>query len=337
MPPPVLFHHPASLAHDTGAHPEHAGRIVAIEEALAARAWLGQDVRLSPQADPAALQAVHPPAYLEAIERFCEAGGGALDPDTIVSAGSWTAALHSAGGAVAVVDALLGGDAALASSLHRPPGHHAEPARAMGFCLLSNVAIAARHAIDAYGLQRILVLDWDVHHGNGTQDIFYADPRVLFCSLHEWPMWPGTGAHEQTGRGPGEGYTLNLPMPAGSGDDLWCSMVEHLVSAVARAYRPELILVSAGYDAHRDDPLAGCDVTDDGFATMAASVGTLAAGLEVPVGVVLEGGYDVGALSRGVVRTLETLAGPATAPDVPLHPLTARLLTGLAPHWGSLG
>ena len=150
-------------------------------------------------------------------------------------------------------------------------------------------------------------------------------------------MWPGTGAHEQTGRGPGEGYTLNLPMPAGSGDDLWCSMVEHLVSAVARAYRPELILVSAGYDAHRDDPLAGCDVTDDGFATMAASVGTLAAGLEVPVGVVLEGGYDVGALSRGVVRTLETLAGPATAPDVPLHPLTARLLTGLAPHWGSLG
>jgi len=333
----VLFHHPSSLRHDTGAHPEHAGRIVAIEEALAGRDWLGHDVRASPAATAAQLEAVHPAAYLEGIERFCAQGGGALDPDTIVSAGSWEAALHSAGGAVALVDALLGGEARLGSSLHRPPGHHAEPARAMGFCLLANVAVAARHALDAYGLTRILVLDWDVHHGNGTHDIFYADPRVLFCSLHQWPMWPGTGAHEQTGKGLGEGYTLNLPMPAGSGDDLWCSMVEHLVGAVARTYRPQLILVSAGYDAHADDPLAGCTVSDDGFATMSASVGALAAELDVPVGVVLEGGYDVDALARGVVRTLETLGGPAELPDVPLHPLADRLLTGLAPRWAALG
>ena len=333
----MLFHHPSSLRHDTGAHPEHAGRIVAIEEALAARDWLGHDVRTSPAATAAQLETVHPAAYLEGIERFCAQGGGALDPDTLVSAGSWEAALHSAGGAVALVDALLGGEARLGSSLHRPPGHHAEPARAMGFCLLANVAVAARHALDAYGLTRILVLDWDVHHGNGTHDVFYADPRVLFCSLHQWPMWPGTGAHEQTGKGLGEGYTLNLPMPAGSGDDLWCSMVEHLVGAVARTYRPQLILVSAGYDAHADDPLAGCTVSDDGFATMAASVGALAAELDVPVGVVLEGGYDVDALARGVVRTLETLGGPAELPDVPMHPLADRLLTGLAPRWAALG
>jgi acetoin utilization deacetylase AcuC-like enzyme len=335
----VLFHHPASANHLTGSHPECPARIEVVEAALAARDWLGHDVRLSPAATAEQLHAVHPDAYLRAVEDACVAGRP-LDADTIVSPGSWEAALRSAGGCVALVDALMAGEATVGSSLHRPPGHHAEPAQAMGFCLLANVAIAARHAIAAHGLERILVLDWDVHHGNGTHDIFYTDPRVLFCSLHEWPLWPGTGAAAQTGAGDGIGCTLNLPVPAGSGDDLWCSLVAHAVLPLARAYRPQLVLVSAGYDAHADDPLAGCTVSDAGFATMSASVGALAEELGVPLGIVLEGGYDLDALARCVTTTLEVLTpGPAgiAAPDVPEHPLAARARALASGRWGELG
>jgi acetoin utilization deacetylase AcuC-like enzyme len=329
VPLPVLFHHPASLAHDTGAHPEQAQRIVAIESALAARDWLGYERQTSPEATIAQLETIHPARHLDLIRRVCEEGGGHLDPDTVVSPGSWEAALHSAGGAVALVDALVGGTAPTGASLHRPPGHHAEPDRAMGFCLLANVGVAARHAIDAHGLERILVLDWDVHHGNGTQAIFYDDPRVLFCSIHQWPMWPGSGRPDEIGTGAGAGYTRNFPVPAGSGDALWCSLVEHVVTRLARTYRPQLVLISAGYDAHRDDPLAGCMVTDDGFATMAASVGAVAAQLGAPVGVVLEGGYDLAALAQGVTRTLDVLSAPPAAPDVEHHPFAERAGAGV--------
>jgi acetoin utilization deacetylase AcuC-like enzyme len=337
VPTPVLFRHPSSLDHDPGPHPERAARIVAIEEALRARDWLGHDVRESPAATEEQLLRVHPGSHLRAIERLCAAGGGSIDPDTTVSPGSWTAALHSAGGAVAVVDALLTEDVGVAASLHRPPGHHAEPAQAMGFCLLANVAVAAHHALAVHGLERILVLDWDVHHGNGTHDIFYTDPRVLFASLHQWPLWPGTGAGSERGAGEGVGYTLNLPVPAGSGDALWCSLVEHVVAPLAREYRPQLVLVSAGYDAHRDDPLADCDVTDDGFATMAASVTALVRDLGVPLGFVLEGGYDVDALARSVVRTLEAATRRAPgAVEVAEHPQAPVLRAELSELWPGL-
>lgn len=322
MAPPVLFQHASSLDHDPGPHPEQPARMVAIERALDERSWLGYERRTSPAATRDLLHAVHPPRLVDGIEALCAAGGGAIDADTIVSEGSWTAALHAAGGAAAMVDALVSGETALGASLHRPPGHHAEVQRAMGFCLFNNVAVAARRARDEHGVGRVLVLDWDVHHGNGTQDVFYATDDVLFCSIHEWPLYPGTGRASEIGEGEGAGHTVNLPVPCGSGDDVFASLVAHVVVPAAREYAPELILVSAGYDAHAEDPLAGCRVSDAGFATMAASVAALGAELAVPVGVVLEGGYALGALARGVATTLEALAAPApAAPDVAVHDL----------------
>jgi acetoin utilization deacetylase AcuC-like enzyme len=331
MAAPVLFHHPSSLEHDPGPHPEHPARIVAIERALEARDWLGLERHLSPPVGRAQLEAVHPARLINGIQELCASGGGAIDADTVVSPGSWEAALHAAGGACAVVDALVGMPGAvdaprLGVSVHRPPGHHAEARRSMGFCLFNNVAVAARHARDAHGVRRVLILDWDVHHGNGTQDVFWEDDDVLFCSIHQWPLYPGTGAAEETGAGAGAGYTVNLPVPPGSGDAVFCSLVEHVVAPLARAYDPGLILVSAGYDAHADDPLADGRVTDAGYATMAASVRAVADALRVPVGVVLEGGYDLGALARGLVATLEVLAseGPVAAPVLDVHPLSER-------------
>jgi acetoin utilization deacetylase AcuC-like enzyme len=332
---PVLFSHPSSLLHDPGPHPERAARITAIEQALEARGWLGFERRESPEATRPQLEAVHPARLVNGIHELCVTGGGAIDADTVVSTGSWEAALHSAGGAVAVVDALLGGGGPsgegaprLAVSLHRPPGHHAEIRRSMGFCLFNNVAVAARWARDAHGVERVLILDWDVHHGNGTQDVFYDTDDVLFCSIHQWPLYPGTGAAGETGAGAGEGYTVNMPVPPGAGDAVFASLVEHVVVPLARSYRPGLILVSAGYDAHADDPLAECNVTDEGYGEMAASVRALADELDVPVGVVLEGGYDLGALASGFVATAETLAveGPVAAPRLPTHRLAEEAL-----------
>jgi acetoin utilization deacetylase AcuC-like enzyme len=285
---------------------------------------------------------VHPPSHVHAIEELCAAGGGAIDMDTIVSAGSFRAARHAAGGAVALVDALLGGPRderpRAGASLHRPPGHHAEAARAMGFCLFNNVAVAARRALGAHGAERVLILDWDVHHGNGTNDIFHATDEVLFVSIHEWPLYPGTGSARDAGSGAGEGLTVNLPVPGGSGDAVFCSLVEHVAAPLARAYRPDLLLVSAGYDAHADDPLATCRVSDAGYAAMAGSVKRMAEELDVPAGLVLEGGYELGALSRSVAATLAVL-GADVAPAMPalaVDPLAEEALVRLAPRWPSL-
>jgi acetoin utilization deacetylase AcuC-like enzyme len=333
----VLFHHASSLEHDTGGHPEQPARITAIERALAERGWLDWERRESPAASHELLATVHPPEYVEGIERFCAAGGGMLDLDTVASPRSFVAAAHAAGGAAAMVDELLGRGDRAGASLHRPPGHHAEPARAMGFCLFNNVAVAARHAQLAHGVERVLILDWDVHHGNGTNDIFHEDPSVLFASIHQSPLYPGTGAASDVGAGAGAGFTINLPVEAGAGDDVFCSLVEHVVLPVAREYAPGLVLVSAGYDAHAEDPLAGCRVTEDGFAAMAASMRRLADGLEVPLGIVLEGGYALGALARSVVATLEEVASDAPPPpDVELHPEAEAALARLARYWPAL-
>ncbi len=323
----IIWRHDSSARHDTGGHPESIARIAAIEAALSDREWLGAEVRESEAVDLATLQRVHPPGYIDEIREACARGGGHLDADTVVSVDSYEAALHAAGGAVALVDALVSGETRAGASLHRPPGHHAERARAMGFCLFANVAVAAQHAIDAHGLERVLILDFDVHHGNGTNDIFHADPRVLFVSLHEWPLYPGSGAAADCGSGAGLGYTMNLPVPAGSGDSVWCSLVEHVVAPAAREYAPQLVLVSAGFDAHADDPLADCLVSDDGFALMAGTARRLADEFHVGLGVVLEGGYDLGALARGVVRVLEVagaVAPPPAPADLAVHPLAVR-------------
>jgi acetoin utilization deacetylase AcuC-like enzyme len=331
----VLLSHPSSLHHDTGPHPERAERIVAIERALAARDWLGCERAQSPAAASQAIGAVHPPQYVEAIHRVTAAGGGALDADTLVSSGSWDAALHAAGGAVELVDRLVTRASPSGASLHRPPGHHAEAAHAMGFCLFNNAAIAARHAIDSHRLDRVLILDWDVHHGNGTNDIFHASPDVLYASIHQSPLYPGTGPAGDVGEGEGRGYTLNLPVPPGSGDATFCSLVEHVVVPVARAFAPQLLILSAGYDAHADDPLAECEVSDGGYAAMTASMRRLGAELDAPVGVVLEGGYDLGALSRSVVATVEVLAGPEPPPpaEIEMHPVAVAARARLAEPW----
>jgi acetoin utilization deacetylase AcuC-like enzyme len=339
MAAPLLLRHPLSREHDTGAHPERVERIVAVEHALAERDWLGWEVRESPAVDRDALRAIHPDRYVDTIAEVSAAGGGALDVDTIVSERSYEAALHAAGGAVAVVDALLGDGPRVGASLHRPPGHHALSARAMGFCLFNNVAVAAQRALDRWGAERVLIIDWDVHHGNGTNDIFHASPEVLFVSLHESPLYPGTGPASDRGSGAGEGYTVNLPVPGGSGDAAWCSLIEHVVVPLGLEHNPRIVLVSAGYDAHVRDPLASCEVTRAGYAQMAASVRALADDLGVPLGIVLEGGYDLVALSESVVATLEVVGAesPPERPPVALHPLAADAAGRLADRWPLVG
>ena len=253
------------------------------------------------------LYAVHPATYVDEIRFMSERGGGSFDADTVASADSYEAALHAAGGACALVDALVDGSASLGFSGMRPPGHHAEPRVAMGFCLFNTVAVAARHALDSLGVERVFVLDWDVHHGNGTNDIFHGSREVLFASLHQSPLYPGTGPLQDVGEGEGEGYSINLPVPSRSGDDIWLSLVEHVVVPAAKEFRPDLVLVSAGYDAHRDDPVGDCALDASSFAELARHVRKLADDLDVPVGAVLEGGYDLQALAESVAATMQAL------------------------------
>jgi acetoin utilization deacetylase AcuC-like enzyme len=338
---PVLLQHPSSLEHDTGRHPEQPARMVAIQRALDAGDYLGFERVSSPAVERSVLEAVHPASHIELIQRAAAQGGGHIDADTVVSAGSYTAALHACGGAVELVDRLLTGAAPTGFSIHRPPGHHAETARAMGFCLFNSIAVAARHALDAHALERVLIVDWDVHHGNGTNDIFHGDRRVLFVSVHQSPLYPGTGPAGDVGSGDGRGFTVNLPVPPGSGDDVFRSMIDHVVVPLAGEFSPQLVLVSAGYDAHAEDPLADCQVTDSGYASMTRSLREAAGSLGVAVGAVLEGGYALDALARSVVATMEVLRGGdgLTAgldePDVAREAERAR--GRLAEFWPGLG
>jgi acetoin utilization deacetylase AcuC-like enzyme len=319
---PRFLHHPSSAWHDTGGHPESAGRIQAILTELSARDWLGWESLRSPAVPRKVLELVHPARYVTMIERAAASGGGLLDPDTIVSEGSFEAALHACGGAVALADWLLHAPGPadgprIGFSAHRPPGHHALPERAMGFCLFNSIAVAAAWAVREAGVRRVLVLDWDVHHGNGTNDTFLDSAEVLFVSIHQSPLYPGTGAPDELGVGAGHGYTINLPVPPGSGDREFTALVDGVLVPVARSFEPGLILVSAGFDAHRDDPLASCQVTEQGFARMAASIRELAGELSAPVGCVLEGGYHVPALVRSLIATMEALGGKAQPPPPP--------------------
>jgi len=311
---PVWLEHPSSLRHDTGAHPERIERMVAIERELSAHDWLGFERMTSPAVERATLEAVHPGGYINAIEETCVSGGGHLDLDTVVSEDSFEAALHAAGGAVQMVDLLLDRNAPYGFSAHRPPGHHALRSRAMGFCLFNNVAVAAQHALDARGLERVMILDWDVHHGNGTNDIFHDSDRVLFVSIHQSPLYPGTGPAGDVGSGPGRGFTVNLPVGPGSDDSVFGSLVDRVAVPLARAFEPQFVLISAGYDAHRDDPLGECAVTETGFAAMTRSMRWVGETLEAPVGCVLEGGYSLDALASSVAATLIALNEPVAAP-----------------------
>jgi len=337
VPPPLWLRHDASLGHDIPGHLERPDRIRALEAALGEREWLGWRRAEAPEAAREALLAVHPEPHLDHVAGLCAAGGGMIDMDTECVPDTWSAALRAAGGAVALVDALLGGQAACGFSALRPPGHHAEAARAMGFCFLANAAIAAEHALRGHGAGRVLILDWDVHHGNGTSEIFRFSRDVLFCSVHQSPLYPGTGPASDVGSGAGEGYTVNLPVPPGSGDDAFRSLVEHVVVPLARAFEPRLILVSAGFDAHGADPLASCRMTEAGYAALTASLRRVGDELGAPVGLVLEGGYDIGALVGSVLELMPVLAAPATpgegAVALDVHPLAAQARERLARFW----
>ncbi len=307
----VYLHHPSSLDHDTGAHPERADRIRAIEARLDAERWFGFEREAAPAVSRDVLERVHPASYVDSIDRASAAGGSMLDMDTVASAGSFDAALHAAGAAARAVDLLLSGDAGVTFCALRPPGHHALSTRAMGFCLFNNVAIAAAHAVAREDVERVAVLDWDVHHGNGTNDIFYEDESVLYISIHQAPLYPGSGSLAEDGGGSGAGYTLNLPVPAGSGEGTYFAMLEQVVGPAVRAYAPQLLLVSAGYDAHRDDPLAECSLESESFGVLASAMRALSEELQAPLGFLLEGGYDLDALSDSVAATMRCAKQPA--------------------------
>jgi acetoin utilization deacetylase AcuC-like enzyme len=298
--------------------------------------WFGWERVEAPRATRDQLSRVHPLSHVDAIADLCGRGGGAIDLDTSAVAGTYEAALRAAGGAVALVDALLVDGEPCGVSALRPPGHHAEAARAMGFCFFNNVAVAAAHARAVHGVERVLILDWDVHHGNGTNDIFHADPGVLFCSIHEWPLYPGTGAATDVGSGDGQGYTINLPVPGGSGDAVYGSLVEHVVAPLIGGFAPELVLVSAGFDAHRLDPLATCTVTEAGFVAMTASLRRACGAVGAPVGLVLEGGYATDALAGSMAALLPVLGAPEVprADDpLPVHEVAREAGDRLTAWW----
>jgi acetoin utilization deacetylase AcuC-like enzyme len=268
---------------------------------------------------------------------MAEHGGGHIDPDTYVVSGSYQAALAAAGALVGVVEQVMGGAAPNGMSLMRPPGHHALAARGMGFCLFANVAIAARAAQSDFGAERVLIVDWDVHHGNGTEAIFYDDPTVAFFSTHQYPFYPGTGAISDIGRGPGRGWTMNVPFPAGVGDSGYEKAFEQLLFPFARRFQPDLILVSAGYDAHWRDPLAMENLSLAGYARLTTLVKALAAELcQGRLVIALEGGYDLEVLAQAVLNTLRVLEsplpplisdpfGPSPTPERPITHLLSEL------------
>ncbi len=336
--PSLYFSHPSCLEHDPRAHlPQHPDtpeRLLAIERLLAERDWHGWERREAPPAEEEQLELLHTRRHVEGIRDLCLSGGGAIDADTFVGEASYRAALHAAGGTCAMARALLAGEGGVGFCAVRPSGHHAEPDRAMGFCLFDNVAIAAELAIRELDARRVFILDWDVHHGNGTAEAFRQRSDVLFASIHQAGIFPGTGAIGDVGSGPGEGYTINLPVPAGSEEELWLSLIEHIVVPVATEFGPDLVLVSAGFDAHIDDPLADCRLQAGSFAEMARHVRDMAGGLGAPVGAVLEGGYDKLALAECVSETMAALGGEGEATSAaPEAPLTSRAAAHIGHYW----
>lgn len=311
---PLLLSHPDCDLHQAPGHPERPERLAAIDDALAAEPGLRALPRRRPEpATRELLESVHDPRHVAAIvdagaTADARGSGEWLDPDTWLGPNSVAAALASAGGAVAAVQSVLAGEQSSAFSLTRPPGHHATRSRAMGFCLFNNIAIAAQAGIDS-GLERVAIVDFDVHHGNGTQDIFYERSDVLYLSCHEYPLYPGTGAATEHGRGDGEGFTVNAPMAAGGGRSEYVVVFDELFAPAVREYRPQLLLVSAGFDAHRSDPLAQMELESADYGVLAGRISSWAAELcDSRSAWCLEGGYDLRGLSESVVEVVKELS-----------------------------
>ncbi|HZU07783.1 MAG TPA: histone deacetylase [Chloroflexota bacterium] len=314
----ALYYSPRHQDHQVPGHPEAPSRVTTAWARLEQHG-LGLDLaREEPEpVNLADLERVHTAAHIRHIRSLAAAGGGWIDADTFVTPASYDAALVAAGGAVEACAAVLAGRYQNAFVLLRPPGHHALADRAMGFCLFNNVAVAAAWALAAGGAERVLIVDLDVHHGNGTQEIFYERADVCYFSVHQYPLYPGTGRLNETGAGMGAGYTVNLPLPPGSGDAVYTRAFDAVLTPLAWRYRPDLILVSAGYDAYWRDPLADMRLTVDGYAVLLERLRALAADLcGGRLVVVLEGGYHLEGLAAAVVASCQVLAGlpPLTDP-----------------------
>lgn len=312
-----FVYHPIYLRHDTGrSHPESSDRLLAIESRIKKSGVYDQLIRIDPPSSPRPdverwIGRAHRLSHIQRIrESIPPTGQVYLDPDTPASHLSYEVSQLAVEGALIAADKVMAGVVAQAFCAVRPPGHHAESNRAMGFCLFNNVAVCARYIQERYGFKKIAIIDWDVHHGNGTQQIFYEDPSVLYFSIHQFPLYPGTGTERETGAGPGQGYTINCPLPPGKGDDEYVGIFEKILVPALKSFVPDFILISAGFDAHREDPLAGMQVSDAGFGELTrivkASADALCQGRIVSC---LEGGYNLGALGRSVEQHLITLMG----------------------------
>jgi acetoin utilization deacetylase AcuC-like enzyme len=317
-----LVYDPIYLGHDTGDHVENGRRLEHTIELLGTSNLRRQLVTIAPE--PAAMEdllRVHSAQHVARVDRSASAGGGWLDGDTMTSPGSYEAALYAAGGVARATEEVIKGDVESAFALVRPPGHHATRTDAMGFCLFNNVAIAARVAVQKHGLERVLIVDFDVHHGNGTQDIFYGDAQVVYVSTHQYPLYPGTGRLEEAGVAGGRDHTVNIPLPPWSGDREYLLAFEQIIVLVARRFQPQIILVSAGYDAHWADSISSMQVTVGGYARMATILKQLAAELcQHRLVFALEGGYHLQALAYSVKATIEVMLGLPAGADDPLGP-----------------
>ncbi len=317
-----VVYHEDYLKHETGEHPERKERLIATMELLKETGALTKLTCIAPKkATPEQIEYVHDASYVEEVRMRCQSGRGMLDSDTILSQDSYEVALLASGGVIGAVDAVMN-DLKSVFALIRPPGHHAEASQGMGFCIFNNVAIAARHAQKQHKLKRILIVDWDVHHGNGTQHIFYDDASVLYFSIHQSPLYPGTGKTDEIGTGDGKGFTVNVPLPGGIGDAGYTYVFNEILIPIALEFHPELILISAGQDAHFADPIGGMNVTAKGFGHLASIVKSIAnSTCEGRIVAALEGGYDLTALPYSVLSILNSFGDlgmdikePMTAP-----------------------
>jgi len=317
MPPVGYVYDPLYLEHEMPGHPESPARLRAIMSHLEESGVLARLARIEPRdATPEDIGLLHSRELIARVRGAGEGHGAWLDPDTYVAPRSYEAALRAAGGLLAATDAVLDGEVGSAFCLVRPPGHHATPGQAMGFCLFNNVALAAAHALERRGLERVAIVDFDVHHGNGTQDCFYADRRVLYVSTHQYPFYPGSGHWSETGEGAAKGTTVNLPLPRGCGRDEYLRAYGEVAAPLVLRFRPQMLFVSAGFDAHFADPLAQMLLDTRGYYEIASLLKALADELcEGKIVYGLEGGYDQAALAWSARACIDTLLGEPFAED----------------------